>query len=99
MEDINRALRLAIETGKVFIGIEQAESSVKKGIAKLIVVAQNFPEKFLKKIETVSIYKFQGSNIELGAICGKPFPISTLTIIEEGESNILSLAKGEKWER
>lgn len=96
MEDINRALKLAMETGKVFIGFEQAEKSVKKGNAKLVVVATNCPKDFLKRIEgKTNIYRFNGTNAELGTVCGKPFPISTLTIIEQGESEILSIARGE----
>lgn len=96
MEDINRALKMAIETGKVFIGQEQSIKAIKNDKAKLVIIANNCPKEFLKKIEKVSIYKFKGNNVELGAVCGKPFPISTLTIIEEGESDILSIVKGEK---
>ena len=30
-----------------------------------------------------------GTGMELGAVCGKPFIISVLTVIEEGNSDIL----------
>jgi ribosomal protein L30E len=31
--------------------------------------------------------------MELGSVCGKPFPISVLSVYEEGSSNIIDLAK------
>ncbi|MCL4411212.1 50S ribosomal protein L30e, partial [Candidatus Marsarchaeota archaeon] len=32
-----------------------------------------------------------GNPIELGAVCGKPYSVSTLAIIEAGNSNILNI--------
>jgi large subunit ribosomal protein L30e len=34
--------------------------------------------------------KFEGSSIELGAVCGKPFSVNSLAVIEAGESKILN---------
>jgi large subunit ribosomal protein L30e len=41
----------------------------------------------------VTIYK--GNRIDLGAVCGKPFKISALTIREPGDSDILKLTEAE----
>ncbi len=92
--DVNRALRTVVLTGKAHIGAEQAKKAAKSGKAKMFVVAKNIEKEeleMLKKLTKAPIYNYEGSNIELGAACGKPFAISTLTIIEPGESNILSL--------
>ena len=92
--DINKALRTAITTGKVYFGIEESKKALKKGEAKLIIVSLNCPSDFrdnLGKQKKISTYNFNGSNVELGSACGKPFPISVLTVVKPGKSNILQL--------
>jgi large subunit ribosomal protein L30e len=37
------------------------------------------------------VFRFEGNNMELGALCGKPFSVSALAVIDKGTSNILSL--------
>ncbi|MEW5759914.1 MAG: 50S ribosomal protein L30e [Candidatus Thermoplasmatota archaeon] len=94
--DIGRELRVAISTGKVWFGIRQTQKALKNKNAKLVIFASNFEEKYIESIkEKVPTYNFSGTNFELGAICGKPFSISVLTIIEPGESGILALVKNE----
>ena len=88
--DINRMLRTAITTGDVWFGINQVKKAVKAKKAKLLVVASDCPETDFKAKNT---YHFKGNNIELGTACGKPFGISALAIVAEGESNILSIKK------
>ncbi len=89
--DINKELRLAISTGKVYFGLEQTRKAIETKKAKLIIVSSNCPDKRLKRMRKVKVYKFNGTNPELGAACGKPFSISVLTILDPGQSNVLSL--------
>jgi large subunit ribosomal protein L30e len=92
--DINKALRSAVSTGKVYFGINEAKKAVKAGQAKLIIFSSNCPKDYIEDIsgiKKVSTYTFKGSNIDLGSTCGKPFPIAILTIIKPGKSNILQL--------
>jgi large subunit ribosomal protein L30e len=92
--DINKALRSAVSTGKVYFGINEAKKAVKAGKAKLIVLSLNCPKSYIEdieKIKKVSTYTFKGSNIDLGSTCGKPFPIAVLTVVKPGKSNILQL--------
>jgi len=94
--DIRRNLRLVISTGKVYIGTKQTLKTLKEKKCKLIIYCNNTSipqEEIFTKYENVSKYKFSGNNFELGAACGKPFPISVLSIIDPGNSDILALAK------
>ncbi len=94
--DIRRALRNAVSTGTVFIGTDQTLKSLKKGKSKLIIVCSNCHGDTLEQIkgfESTPIYSFEGTNQDLGSACGKPFPISVLSIIDGGESDILLLRK------
>jgi large subunit ribosomal protein L30e len=89
--DIARALKSAATSGDVRFGLAEAKKSVKSGEAKMVVVASNCPEKeAFEGSQNIKMLEFKGNNLELGAACGKPFPISALAIVNPGESNILS---------
>ncbi len=93
---LTMAVRLAVESGKVDFGGRAGISSTDP---KLFIVANNAPGDIKAKIESrsktsnVPLIQFEGSSMELGSVCGKPFPVSVLSVFEEGSSNILELAK------
>lgn len=84
-----RSLRNAIETGDVRFGVAQCWKAVKEGDAKLLVLSSNCSDETLGE-QDVKIHRFEGSNSELGRRCGKPFGISALVVVNEGESDIIS---------
>lgn len=90
MIDMARALKTAATTGKVRFGLAETRKSIKKGEAKLVVVSSNCPVDDLAGKSSLKVVVFEGTNVELGSACGKPFPISALAILNPGESNILS---------
>lgn len=93
--NIERSLKLLVETGKVYYGVEQAKKAVKSKEAKMIVAASNCPESAFAEnaYKKVPIKHFAGTGIELGAACGKPFAVSALTVIDAGDSDILKSGK------
>ncbi len=92
MIDLGRAIKAAATTGKVVYGVQQAEKAVTNGAAKMVIVADNCPSEFLRSGDhSIKVVKFEGTNMELGALCGKPFSVSALAVIDKGTSNILSL--------
>ncbi|MBE0523237.1 MAG: 50S ribosomal protein L30e [Methanosarcinales archaeon] len=89
--DINKALRNAIKTGKIYMGSNQTLNAVDNAQAKAVVLATNCPKDVRDQLSgKVPIINFSGMGVDLGTVCGKPFAISALTIIEPGESEILS---------
>ena len=90
MVDIARALKTATTTGDVRIGLAETKKALKKGEAKLVVVSSNCPSGEVVNGTSPRVLVFEGTNVELGSACGKPFPISALAIVNPGESNILS---------
>ncbi|WP_054856627.1 50S ribosomal protein L30e [Vulcanisaeta sp. JCM 16159] len=98
MIDISRELQVALNTGKVTLGYRESLKAVIDGSAKLVIIASNAPADVMNtvqhyaKISNVPVYVFQGSSWDLGAAVRKPFKISTIAIIDPGESNILTLA-------
>lgn len=97
--DVNRALRNAAQTGKVVLGAKESLKAVEGKQAKLVVLAANIPSTEAEKITSlaaakgVPVYRFTGPNTELGPAAGKPFSVSTLAVLEPGESDVLALAK------
>lgn len=92
MIDLGRALKSADNTGKVVFGQQEVMKAIKKGEAKLVIVSNNCPNEYIRsKGHGVPVHVFDGSNLELGAIAGKPHSVSALAVIDKGESNILSL--------
>jgi large subunit ribosomal protein L30e len=91
MIDINRALKTAATTGDVRFGLSETKKSMQKGDARLVVVANNCPERESLSGQTgTRVLVFGGTNVELGSACGKPYAISALAVVNPGESNILS---------
>lgn len=95
--DIQRALRTVVSTGKVHLGAHQAQKSIETGKARLVIIAQNFPERddLLKvaKTKNVPVHEYGGLGTELGPACGKPFAVSVVAVLDAGESDILQLAR------
>ncbi|MEI6796748.1 MAG: 50S ribosomal protein L30e [Methanomassiliicoccales archaeon] len=92
MVDLGRSLKTAISTGKVVFGVQQSEKAIRKGEAKMIVVSSNCPSDYItSKQHSVPVHVFEGTNLELGALCGKPFSVSAIAILDKGTSNITSL--------
>ncbi|TRO50439.1 50S ribosomal protein L30e [Candidatus Bathyarchaeota archaeon] len=97
--DVNKAIATTVKTGKIQFGTCSALKNAKVKKAKLIIIASNCPMHFRENIEyycklsdiPVSIYN--GTSLDLGAVCGKPFEVSALSIKEPGDSNILKIVE------
>lgn len=100
--DINKAIQIAVKTGKVLFGFKESLEALRGGRVKLIVVAKNIPKEREKtihqcaKISKTPILQYNGSSLGLGSICEKPFPVSVLAIRDPGDSEILRMVKSKK---
>ncbi len=97
MVDVNKAIMTIVKTGKVLFGANNALKTAKVGKAKLIIVAANCSQGVRGDIEyycglsKIPIIIYNGTNIDLGVVCGKPFKVSALTVRDPGDSDILKL--------
>jgi large subunit ribosomal protein L30e len=94
--DFNDSLRRAVKTGSVILGPNSTEKCINDGRAQMIILAGNCAKDFKTKItanENLFIHTFEGSSVALGRACGKPFSVSTLAIVNPGESDILSFKR------
>ena len=98
-ESINSRLQLVMKSGKYTLGYRQTLRNLRDGGAKLVVIASNCPTlrkseleyyaMLSRKSSNTKVHLFNGSNNELGTACGKLFPVSSLCITDEGDSDII----------
>jgi large subunit ribosomal protein L30e len=96
---LSKAIRMCVDTGKVEMGERSVRSRILLGKAKVVLVSSNCPPSLVSDLEHYSklsgtpIIKFEGDSRELGSVCGKPFVVSSLAVLDSGNSNILEFAK------
>ncbi|MBD3405747.1 MAG: 50S ribosomal protein L30e [Candidatus Lokiarchaeota archaeon] len=94
---LNQPIASAVNTGNCRLGAKSSIDSLKKGDAKLVVVAANCPRDEYEDIEHYAqltetrLVEFKGTSWDLGEIIGKPFMVSAIAVIEPGDSKILKM--------
>lgn len=90
--NVDKSLIKAVKTGKVIIGANRTVDAAAKGSAKMVILASNCPEDIKKRVQetNVPVLEYEGTSVELGPVCGKPFTIAAMAILDAGESDILA---------
>lgn len=94
--DIEKELSRAMLTGKVILGTDRSLKAVKRGEAKMVLLASNCPEDiaedfmYYSKISGLKVVRLNKNSRELGTICGVPFTVSVVSVVDPGDSAILS---------
>lgn len=97
--ELIRAVQAAARTGQIVYGARRVTKLLLHGKAKVIVVASNAPPElkrdisYYAKLSNIPVLIFDGTNIELGAVVGRPHSVAVLAVLEPGQSNILELAE------
>lgn len=95
MSDLNKDLRLAVDTGRVTFGHREVLRSISSGSAMAVVIANKGKQdtvgdiRHLCNIANIRIIGFNGDSLELGALCGRPYSVNALAILEAGNSDVL----------
>lgn len=96
MGDLVKDIRLAVDTGKVAIGTNEVMRAISGDKAKVVIVAVKGKKDTIADIShtcavaSVKLVKFKDSSLQLGTVCGKPYTINAVAILEPGNSNILN---------
>ncbi|MFQ3343811.1 MAG: 50S ribosomal protein L30e [Candidatus Poseidoniales archaeon] len=95
--DLTRQLKQGINTGTLLFGQRQTLSACAKGDARMILVAANCPTGYISELNDahpdVTVHQVMLVNRQLGAACGKPFPVSALCVVDPGQSELLTLSQ------
>jgi large subunit ribosomal protein L30e len=92
---MNSRLKLVMKSGKAILGYKASMKALRRGKAKLILVASNCPHlrkselEYLSMLSKVTLHHYTGDNTALGTACGKFLNCSVLVITDPGDSDIL----------
>jgi large subunit ribosomal protein L30e len=94
--DMDKAINMAVKSGKVEFGIEKAKQNARLGKIKLLVYAENTPQETITELEYFAklgtpVLRYPKDRADLGAACGRPHMISTLAVYDAGDSPILKM--------
>ncbi|MBN2336041.1 50S ribosomal protein L30e [Candidatus Bathyarchaeota archaeon] len=99
MSSVDHELRLALSTGKVQLGSKQAVREIRRGRARMAILSTNCPSDKAESIKTygrlseIPVLTHAKDSVDLGVLCGKPYPVSAIVINDPGDSRILDLVK------
>ena len=93
--DLARQLKNAISSGNLLFGQRQTMSACNSSDARMVIIAANCPADYIEDLRSrhpdVPMHQITLVNRELGAACGKPFAVSVLSVIDAGDSDLLTL--------
>jgi large subunit ribosomal protein L30e len=93
--DLNKEIRRAVDTGKVVFGSSQAQKKLLGGEGELLIVCKNMPKndketlKQIANVESKKFYEYSENGLVLGSVCGKPFVVSAILVLDAGKSKIM----------
>ncbi|KAJ3100756.1 60S ribosomal protein L30 [Physocladia obscura] len=95
-ETINSRLALVMKSGKYTLGYKSTLKTIRSGKAKLLLIAGNCPPlrkselEYYAMLSKTAVHHYTGNNIDLGTACGKYFRVGVISIIDAGDSDIIS---------
>ena len=93
--EISKEIRRAVDTGKVSFGYKACQKNLISGNGELVVVSSNIPQNKKEKLKQLAdtekkrFLEVTETGLELGSVCGKPFNISAMIVLEVGKSKVL----------
>ena len=98
-DSMNSRLQLVMKSGKAILGYKATVKALRKSKAKMILISSNCPHLRKSEIEyyamlaKCTVHHYAGDNAALGTACGKFFNCSVMSILDAGDSDILSNTK------
>mmetsp|Transcript_3989 Transcript_3989/g.5743 ORF Transcript_3989/g.5743 Transcript_3989/m.5743 type:complete len:109 (-) Transcript_3989:44-370(-) len=98
-DSMNSRLKLVMKSGKAILGYKASLKSLRRSKSKMILIASNCPHLRKSEIEYIAmlaktqVHHYAGDNTALGTACGKFFNCSVLSIVDGGDSDILTTTK------
>jgi len=97
MIDLDRIIRVAIKSRKIYFGSKLTLNMARSGKAAVIIIASNSPGRLRSEIEYYSrlsgipLFTYNGTNLDLSLTCGKRFPVSALAVREIVDPQLLRM--------
>lgn len=85
-----------MKSGKSSLGYKSTLKTLRNGKSKLILIAGNCPPlrkselEYYAMLSKTGVHHYSGNNVDLGTACGKYFRVGCLSIIDAGDSDLLT---------
>ena len=97
--DVDANIRVAYKTGKIVYGKNNVLKHLRGSLFKLLIIASNCPPELESQLyyynslmkDNIHIHMYKGSSWDLGLACAKPYMISVMGVVHEGDSDLLTL--------
>ena len=95
--NFDEEVKKVLKDGELIIGKKRVKKGLLRGNVKMVIIASAAPTEMKEDLKRYSglskipYYEYKGNSKELGYVCARPFPISSLAIVKEGSSKILQL--------
>lgn len=99
MKNIRDGIKDVVKKGDVSLGGKSVVNALLTQSPKLVVVSDNCPWNLHEDIvyyswlSDTSVIQVDVPSLELGSICGKPYPVSALAVMDAGDSSIMDNIK------
>ncbi len=86
MIDFEKVIKTATKSGRLFFGLKQALAAAESGRGVAVIVASSCPPAVLRQLQdyaarsNLPVHIYPSTSSDLGAVCGKPFAVSAVTI-------------------
>ena len=96
VENMNSRIKLVMKSGKAILGYKASVKALRKSKSKMVIIASNCPPlrksevEYLAMLAKTQVHHYTGDNTDLGTACGKLFNCSVLSILDAGDSDILT---------
>mmetsp|Transcript_25360 Transcript_25360/g.33096 ORF Transcript_25360/g.33096 Transcript_25360/m.33096 type:complete len:127 (+) Transcript_25360:355-735(+) len=95
-ESMNSRLKLVMKSGKAILGYKATVKSLRRTKSKMILISSNCPPlrkselEYLAMLAKTPVHHYTGDNSALGTACGKFFNCSVVSVLDGGDSDILT---------
>merc|ERR1711977_127876 len=89
-------LALTIKSGKYSLGYKSTLKLMRSGKAKLVLISGNCQPlrrselEYYAMLSKTPVHLYAGSNVALGTAAGKLFRVGVMTVVDPGDSTILT---------
>jgi len=94
LSELEKGLTIIARSGELVLGARNVERLLRRRRAKAILFSRDSPDDLRSKIlplakrRNVPVFKSSRTNTELGRLCGRPYVVSALAIIDFGAAKV-----------
>ncbi len=95
--ELENEIKSLVKSGKVILGLRKSLKAIKLGKARAVMVASKIPKeldddiRYYAKLGNIPVITYPKTSVDLGLVCGKPFPVSVIAITDLSGSKLIDI--------